>query len=122
MDIKVMDYVAAAMKGEIEEVARFSFECVMCGACVAKCPAEISQPNVGLLARRIYGRHILPLPEGLYEKISDIEKGRYRKVLERLQRMPLEELMKVYTQREQEPQESQEWTPKNSNFPEDSCL
>jgi Fe-S oxidoreductase len=122
MEIKVMDYVAAAMKGEIEQVARFSFECVMCGACAAKCPAEISQPNVGLLARRIYGRHILPLPESLYEKISDIEKGRYKKVLERLQQMPLEELMKVYTEREQEPQESQEWTPKNSNFPEDICL
>jgi len=122
MDIKVMDYVAAAMRGGIEEVARLSFECVMCGACVAKCPAEISQPNVGLLARRIYGRHILPLPESLYEKISDIEKGRYKKVLERLQQMSLEKLIEVYTQREQEPQESQDWAPKNPNFPEDICF
>lgn len=122
MEIKVMDYMAAAIKGEIGEVARLSFECVMCGACAAKCPAEISQPNVGLLARRINGRLILPLPESLYHKISDIEKGRYKKVLGRLQQLSLEELMEVYTQREQEPQESQEWAPKNPNFPEDICL
>jgi len=122
MEIKVMDYMAAAIRGEIGEVARLSFECVMCGACAAKCPAEISQPNVGLLARRIYGRLVLPLPESLYHKISDIEKGRYKKVLGRLQQMSLEELMEVYTQREQEPQESQEWAPKNPNFPEDICL
>lgn len=122
MEIQVMDYIAHAIRGDIEEVATLSSQCIMCGACAAKCPAEISQPNVALLARRIYGRHILPLPESLYEKISDIEKGRYKKVLERLQQMQLEELMKVYTQREQEPQESQEWAPKHPNFPEDICL
>jgi hypothetical protein len=32
--------------------------------------------------------------------------------------MPIEELMKVYTLREQELQESQEWVPKDPNFPE----
>ena len=122
MEIKVMDYMAAAIKGAIGEVARLSFECVMCGACAAKCPAEISQPNVALLARRIYGRRILPLPESLYLKISDIEKGRYKQILGRLQKMSMEELMEVYTRREQEPQESEEWAPKNPDFPENICL
>ncbi len=119
MEIEVMDYMAAAIRGDIEKVARLSFQCVMCGACAAKCPAEISQPNVALLARRIYGRLILPLPESLSHRISDIEKGRYKKILGRLQQMSTEELMVVYTEREQEPQESQEWTPKHPDFPED---
>ncbi len=117
MDIQVMDYMAAAVRGEIEQVARLSFECVMCGACASKCPAEISQPNVALLARRIYGRFILTLPKSLYDKISDIEKDRYKKILGRIKQMPLEELMEIYTQREQEPQENQEWAPKNPDFP-----
>ena len=122
MEIEVMDYMAAAIRGEIGEVSRLSFECVMCGACAAKCPAEISQPNVALLARRIYGRLILPLPESLSHRISDIEKGRYKKILGRLHQMSTEELMVVYTKREQEPQESEEWTPKYPDFPDDMGL
>jgi len=90
----------------------------MCGACAAKCPAEISQPNVALLARRIYGRHIFFLPRSLYQRISDIEKDRYNKVLKKLTEIEIEELMKVYTLREQEPQDSSQWVSKNPNFPE----
>ena len=119
MEIQVMDYIAHAVQGDIEKVATLSFQCIQCGACAAKCPAEISQPHVALLARRIYGRHILPLPKGLGERISDIKTGRYNKVLERLTRLQTEELMKVYTLREQEPQESGQWIPKNPNFLED---
>jgi len=119
MEIQVMDYVAHAIRGDIEKVATLSFQCILCGACAAKCPAEISQPQVALLARRIYGRHILSLPEGLSQRISNIKTGRYDKVLERLTRLRTEELMKVYTLREQEPQESDQWVPKNPNFPED---
>jgi ferredoxin len=119
MEIQVMDYIAQSVRGDIEKVATLSFQCILCGACAAKCPAEISQPHVALLARRIYGRYILPLPRGLGERISDIKTGRYDKVLERLTQLQTEELMKVYTLREQEPQENDQWVPKNPNFPED---
>jgi Fe-S oxidoreductase len=119
MEIQVMDYIAHAIRGDIEKVATLSFQCILCGACAAKCPAEISQPHVALLARRIYGRHILSLPGSLGQRISDIQAGRYNRALERLTRLQVEELMKVYTLREQEPQESDQWVPKNPNFPED---
>ena len=62
MEIQVMEYMAMAIRGDIEKVALLSFQCIMCGACAAKCPAEISQPNVAILARRIYGGQILSLP------------------------------------------------------------
>ena len=119
MEIQVMEYMAMAIRGDIERVATLSFQCIMCGVCSAKCPAEISQPNVALLARRIYGRHILFVPETLYQRISDIEKGQYQPVLERLTKLDVEELMRVYTLREQEPQDNSQWAPKNPNFPED---
>lgn len=114
-----MEFMAMAIRGEIEKVASLSFQCIMCGACAAKCPAEISQPNVALLARRIYGAQILSLPESLYQRISEIEKGQYDRVLRRLTQMNLEELMRLYTLREQEPQDSKDWVPKNPNFPEE---
>jgi len=44
------------------------------------------------------------------------------KVLERLTQMDVEKLMKFYVLREQEPQESSQWFPKNPNFPEDIVL
>jgi len=119
MEITVMDYIAMAIQGNVERVATLSFQCVMCGACAAKCPAEISQPNVALLARRIYGRHMLSIPKSLYERISDISKGKYQKVLGHLVRLKREDLMQVYTQREQEPQDSRNWSPKHPRFPED---
>jgi heterodisulfide reductase subunit C len=117
MEIQVMDYIARAIRDDVEGVATVSFPCIACGACASKCPAEISQPNVALLARRIYNRHFLSIPQGLYQRIGEIEKGRYDKILERLTRLSTEELMEVYIQREQEPQESQNWIPKYPNFP-----
>jgi len=119
MEISVMDCIAHAIQGGIERVATLSFQCIMCGACASKCPAEISQPNVALLARRIYGRHLLSIPETVYKRIADIEQGQYSKVLEKLTKMGLEELTGVYTLREQEPQDHCGWVPKNPNFPEE---
>lgn len=122
MEIQVMDYIAMAIRGDIEKVAILSFQCIMCGACAAKCPAEISHPNVALLARRFYGRHVLSIPGTLYQRISDIEKKHCHNVLEKLTQMNVEELTKIYTMREQESQDSHEWVPKNPNFPEDILL
>ena len=119
MEIQVMEYIAHAIRGETETVATLSFQCIMCGACASKCPAEISQPNVALLARRIYGRHMLVIPDGVYQRISDIQKGKYTRVLEQLVQMDQEQLTHTYTLREQEPQDNRGWTPKNPNFPED---
>lgn len=118
MEIEVMDYMACAIRGDVEGVAALSFQCVLCGACASKCPAEISQPHVALLARRIYGRHIRPIPENLYQRITEIETGRYDRVLDRLTRLSVEELTEIYTQREQEPQENESWSPEEPGFPE----
>jgi formate hydrogenlyase subunit 6/NADH:ubiquinone oxidoreductase subunit I len=119
MEIQVMEYMAMAIRGDIKKVATLSFQCIQCGACASKCPSEISQPNVAILARRIYGAQILSLPESLYEKISEIEKGLHSRVLERLTKMDTDELKNLYVLREQEPQDNSGWRPNNPNFPEE---
>ena len=53
-DIDVMGYINAAIRGDIEKVADMSFDCIMCGLCASRCPAEIVHYHVGLLARRLY--------------------------------------------------------------------
>jgi len=117
MEIPVMEFMASAIRGEIEKVALLSFQCILCGACASKCPAEISQPYVALLARRFYGRHLLTLPGRLDERIREIGEGKYDEILRQLSRLSREELSGIYTQREQEPQDSSRWMPKNPDFP-----
>lgn len=117
MDIEVMDYIAAAIQGDFRKVAQISFECVMCGLCAARCPAEISQFNVALLARRVYGSHILPFPPDLKLRVKEIREGKYQEVLDRLSQIDTEKLKEIYSKREQEPQESEGWEPKEKDFP-----
>ena len=42
-----MQYIAYAQRGELEKCAEESFDCVSCGCCSVRCPAEISHPMVG---------------------------------------------------------------------------
>jgi len=121
-EIDVMGYIAAAMRGNIEEVATRSFECIMCGTCASKCPAELSQHEIALLARRIYGRYILPPSRNLQRRIQEINEGKYESVLDALINLDREQLKDLYSQREQEPQDSSGWEPQNRDFPEGQLL
>jgi ferredoxin len=75
MDIEVMDYMAAAMRGDVARLAELSFDCVMCGLCTSRCPAEICQYNIAILGRRLYGKSIAPKAEHLASMVKDIEKA-----------------------------------------------
>ncbi|MBW2056914.1 MAG: 4Fe-4S dicluster domain-containing protein [Deltaproteobacteria bacterium] len=116
MDIQVMDYMAAAMRGDIERVAELSFSCVMCGLCTSRCPAEICQYNIAILARRLYGKYMTPKAEHLQAVIEEITKGRYDSMMTELMETDEERLKKLYTEREIEPEEADEmWTPKDTS-------
>ncbi len=98
-DLEVMDYINAALRGDIEEVARLSFDCIQCGLCAIRCPAEIPQYHVGQLARRIYGKYFSEPNEFLAERIKEIESGKFDPEIEKLQNMPLDELKQAYSSR-----------------------
>jgi heterodisulfide reductase subunit C len=115
MDINTMEYISAAIRGDIEKVANLSFDCVMCGLCTARCPGELGQYNIGILARRIYGKRIAPRAAHVHEMVECVAQGRYVEGLRRLMAAPVEELKLIYTQREIEPELSQDdWTPKST--------
>jgi len=99
-DIQVMDYVQALIKGDIEKTADLSFDCIRCGLCALRCPAEIVQYNAAILARRIYGKYIMPKSPELEKRVEEIAEGKYDDELEDAVKMDPEDLRETYYNRD----------------------
>ena len=91
-DIDVMGYVNAAIRGDYEAVADMSFDCIMCGLCATRCPAEIVHYNVALLARRIVGAKLRPRAPHLKERLAEIAAGQCAPEVEELTKLSEKEL------------------------------
>ncbi|MFO8109162.1 MAG: 4Fe-4S dicluster domain-containing protein [Thermoplasmata archaeon] len=98
-DIEVMDYVQAALRGDIERCADLSFDCIQCGLCSIRCPADIKHYHLAQLARRITGKYIDKDSEELEKRVKEIEEGKFDKDFEKLVNMSEEELKKAYDER-----------------------
>jgi ferredoxin len=99
-DLEVMDYVQAAIRGDFEEVAELSFDCITCGLCAIRCPAEIVPYNMALLARRLYGKYTMPKAGHVEERIKEIAAGKFDVGIQKLVKMGIDELKKEYEARE----------------------
>lgn len=102
-DLEVMDYVQAALRGDIAKTADLSFDCIMCGLCAARCPAEIVQYNIGLLARRLYAKYIAPKAGHVEKRVKEIEGGEFDEEMNELMKMDESQLKKLYADRVIEP-------------------
>ena len=98
-DIEVMEYIQAALRGDIAKAADLSFDCLLCGLCASRCPAEIVQYQVGLLCRRLYSRYVAPGAEHLKNRVKDMEDGKFDSELAELKKMDQKELAKLYAAR-----------------------
>lgn len=97
--LDVMQYIAAAQRGDFKACAEMSFDCVMCGICSSRCPAGISHPQVALLARRLNGKYIAPEAKHLTKRVKEIEDGLCKEALEAIMAKPVEELKELYNTR-----------------------
>ncbi len=97
-----MDYIQAAMQGDIELVMDLSFDCLSCGLCAVRCPAEIVQYNVGILARRLYGRYLALESKQLKKRIREVKNQKFDKELKKLMKMEEKTLKKLYYDRDME--------------------
>jgi formate hydrogenlyase subunit 6/NADH:ubiquinone oxidoreductase subunit I len=102
-ELKVMDYVNAAMRGDVSKAADLSFDCIMCGLCASRCPAEIVQYNVAILARRLFARHVSPRAQHLADKLEEIETGKLDAELDEMTRLDTAGLKELYNARDIEP-------------------
>ena len=99
-----MDYIQAAMRGDIAETADLSFDCIMCGLCAMRCPAEIVQYNVAILCRRLYGRYLAKKSDYLATRLEELRAGKFDAEIEELMKMSREELKERYYARDIEPE------------------
>lgn len=99
-NLEVMEYIQAAIRGDVAKVMDLSFDCLCCGLCSIRCPAEIVHYNVGLLAKRLYGRYLAPRSQELELRLQEIRSGKYNNEYKKLMKMSREELKKLYYARD----------------------
>jgi succinate dehydrogenase/fumarate reductase-like Fe-S protein len=99
-EIDVRAYMAAAIRGDIASVANLSFDCIMCGLCAARCPAGEAQYNVGILARRLYGRYLAPRSQHLANRLAELAAGAWDGPVAELKAMSTAELKERYKARD----------------------
>lgn len=117
MDIDVMQYMARAIRGDVSGVAELSFDCIMCGLCASRCPAEEVQYNVAILCRRLHGRNLVPAARHLAAAVESIESGRFDDPLQELMDMEEKDLIKIYRDREAEPDNAEDdWVPEDRDY------
>ena len=72
----------------------------MCGLCSSRCPAQISHPQVALLARRLTGKYIAPTAEHLEKRAAEIANGDFEQSMKELMAKPIDELKDMYNHRD----------------------
>ncbi len=91
-----MEFMSAAIRADIKEVAIKSFDCLMCGLCAARCPQGLVPYNIALLSRRLYGRYMAPRSKQIDERIAEIKAAKFDAEIEELQKMGIEELKRRF--------------------------
>ncbi len=99
-DIEVMDYIQAAIRGDFEKVAELSFDCIQCGLCAIRCPAEIVHYHVAQLARRMYGKYVLPAEKNLLVRVAQLKREKFKEDFNKVIDMEINELKALYTEQQ----------------------
>lgn len=103
-DIEVMDYVQAALRGDLQKVSELSFDCLQCGLCSMRCPADIKHYHFAQMARRLYAVTESPEPAHLVTRLAELNEGTHEAELDALMKMGLDDLKQRYAERVIEPQ------------------
>ena len=99
-----MDYIQAVIRGDIEEAMDLAFDCLSCGLCAIRCPAEIVHFNVGILAKRLYGKYLVEKSPELEARLKEINEGVYDTEYQELMNAKPDALKKQYYERDIEAQ------------------
>jgi len=98
--LSVMQYIAYAQRNELEKCAHESFDCVACGICSTRCPAGVSHPMVGILARRLTSKYIQPESAHTKAKAESIRSGELDVLIAQMMSTPLAQMKELYNCRE----------------------
>lgn len=93
--IDVREGVWRAVFGDFKVVSEMFMDCVMCGLCAPVCIADIAPNLVALYASRAQGAHFAEKPLRLFQRIKEIEEGRYDAEWDRVLKMSEQQLKEV---------------------------
>lgn len=99
-DIDVMQYVAYLQRGDFTRAADISFDCLMCGLCVSRCPVNIVHYNAALAGRRLYSRYLAKPDAFLARRTEAIKNGDLDAEIDELVNADKEKLQELYNNRE----------------------
>ena len=112
-----MDVISLIKRGDIEKAAFEAFDCIQCGMCASRCFAEAPQYHIMQLTRRLYGRKLAPKAQHNAEAAQAVREGKFDPMLKELMAMDTDELKKVYTEREIEPETAgDDWVPTDTKW------
>jgi heterodisulfide reductase subunit C len=101
-DLQVMDYIQAALRGDFEKAAELSFDCIQCGLCAVRCPAEIVQYNIAQLGRRMFGRYGLPKEKNIEKRVKELRAKKFDKEFDKIMKLDSDELKKIYIEQQKQ--------------------
>ncbi|MCL5046044.1 MAG: 4Fe-4S dicluster domain-containing protein [Actinobacteria bacterium] len=96
--LRPIDFIANALRGDLEKVAEISFDCIMCGLCAARCPGDQVPYHVAMYARRVYSRS-RKSPAYLAARLEQITNGTCD-MPDDLVDLDVTQLKKIYNERE----------------------
>ena len=85
-----------AVRGDIAKCAEISFDCIQCGLCAMRCPADIKHYHVSQLARRLRGKYLDTKSKNLSNRLNEINNRKYDAEIEKLIKMDKKEIMTLY--------------------------
>jgi heterodisulfide reductase subunit C len=97
-----MKYVQAALRGDVGKCAEISFDCIQCGLCAMRCPADIKHYHVGQFARRPHSKYLTKKNDQLQVRNKEIEDGKYDDDINKYEKMTKEQLVELYKARDHE--------------------
>lgn len=99
-NLRPIDYIAAALRGDWDKAAELSFDCIMCGLCASRCTGELVPYNIALFVRRYYSKIVRPKPAQLSNRNQDIRQGKFDSALQDLAKLDEGELKALYDKRD----------------------
>lgn len=99
-NLRPIDYIAAALRGDWKEAAELSFDCIMCGLCASRCTGELVPYNIALFVRRYFSKSVRPKPKHIIDRNKEIREGMFDEAVKALAGLSEEELKKKYDLRE----------------------